>query len=240
MPKLRRHACRTQATCSGAPMALSKPRVFFKHVPDLGAGIIGRSCLLQKILETLTQGDSFIPVLVRVGDECELFKGDFGALVSPPLAAAVGNRNKALADAGCCLLQFGYYGQRRRTCSLCIRLPVTGNSVKLGRPNLAAEWSFCCTGQPWSGRVASVRGQELRRPGVCPTSTSGFPAPAGTASPMLFLGGRAKSCHSSKPSASCKIPEHRDALDTSWVGRADIQTTCLAASGAMLCSSRTP
>lgn len=63
-------------TCSGPPMTLSKPHSFFKHVPDLGAGIIGSSCLLQKILETLTQDDPFILVPVRVGNEWKEFKGD--------------------------------------------------------------------------------------------------------------------------------------------------------------------
>lgn len=63
-------------TCRGPPMTLSKPHLFFKHLPDLGAGILGSSCLLQKILETLTQDNPFIPVPVMVRNECKEFKGD--------------------------------------------------------------------------------------------------------------------------------------------------------------------
>ena len=144
-----------------------------------------------------------------------------------------------MADIGCSLLQFGYCGQHRRNWSLCVSLSITVNSVKLERQKLAAEQSFCYTGQPWSVRLASVRGQELRGCSICPNFTSGFTAPTGTASPTLFLGGKAKSCHSSKPLASRKIPEYRDVLSTPCVGRVYIQKAWPTVSDAMLYGNRT-
>lgn len=58
-----------------------------------------------------------------------------------------------MADAGYSLLRFGYYGQHRRNRSLCIRLSITVNSVKLERPKLAAEEGFCYADQPRAVRL---------------------------------------------------------------------------------------
>ena len=64
-----------EVTCSRPPMTLSKPYLFFKHLPDLGAGTIGSSCLVQKVLETLTQYALFIPIPARVGNKWQEFEG---------------------------------------------------------------------------------------------------------------------------------------------------------------------